>query len=143
MKHFIFLVVIVAVIVSGCAAAGPCATDKVQASSKQLLNLINQWQDAYNIARSTSRIGLAAPVQSLQALRREVEALEVPPCLTAARGYLVQHMNRIVDGFLSFMAQQDDAVVQAKFDQADAALTQYTDEMNRIAACAPNCPEAK
>lgn len=56
-----------------------------------------------------------------------------------AKGYLLDSMNYTVDGFLSFMGQDADSLVQNKFNNAKTLLTQYNDEMDRITICAPNC----
>lgn len=140
MKKSLLLLILSAVLLAcGPATPGPCDKDKVQAAAKQLLDIVNKWHDAYQLASSASRISLAAPVQSLQAIKRDTESLDVPKCLTAARGYLSDHMNASITGFLDFMAQKSDGTVQSDFDKASAALSEYTDEMKRIAACAPDC----
>jgi hypothetical protein len=141
MKKSLLFLLLFAIILSACgpAAPGPCDKDLVQAASKQLLDIVKKWQDAYNIASSTGRIGLAQPVQEMQSIKRETEALEVPKCLTTARDYLASHMNSSVNGFLAFMSQESDAVVQDNFTEANDLLSKYTAEMERIADCVPDC----
>lgn len=142
MKHLLIVLCLAELLISSCgpAAPGPCDADPVNAAGKQLGALSSRWRDAYKLASSSSRIALASPIQNLQEIKRETQALEVPQCLTKARGYLVDSMNAAIDGFLSFMAQEADAVIHDKFTSADQSLAQYTSEVQRIQACVPNCP---
>ena len=67
-------------------------TDPLQTSLKAADDLYARWKDGKQVANLTSRIGLATPVATLQALRRETEALIVPDCLKRGKTDLLAAM---------------------------------------------------
>lgn len=73
----------------------------------QLLSIYRRWIDAERLAMSTSRIALASPAASMQALLREAEALTTPPCLNTARQSLVELLSKSSDAILKFMGKQE------------------------------------
>ena len=123
----------------GSAAPGPCDFDKVEAANKQLVDIGRNWEIAYNLASNTSIAELAAPVKTMQSIKRDVDALEVPACLTTARGYFSEHIRYTIEGLQAAMAQKPDSTVHDLISRANALLTKYVDEMGRVVACAPNC----
>jgi hypothetical protein len=58
---------------------GPCGTSRVKVASAQMQNIVKRWQSANEIASATPRIGLAVPMDTMQKLMSEAEAVDVPP----------------------------------------------------------------
>ena len=79
------------------------ARTSVQKATDGLDNLYKRWKDAALLAGATSRIALAGPMASLQAIKRETEALEVSACLTPAKTKLIAGMTAFIDGMVTFM----------------------------------------
>ena len=77
--------------------------DTAQAARQEFTRLQAQWKDSLELASSTPRIGLAGPLQRLQALRQETQAVAVPPCLQSGKDHLVAGMNSAIDGLMAFM----------------------------------------
>lgn len=103
--------------------ASPVPTEQpctVQASAliADLEAVFDEWDDANKIAGSTSRIGLAGPVAELQKIRRSVTDMNPPECAREVETLLVNHMDKTIDGYLSFMADEPDATVSRHFDEA-------------------------
>jgi hypothetical protein len=88
-----------------------------------------EWADAIKLAGQTSRAQLANQVAALQAIKRKADAVTVPACAEVAHGHLVASMNASIDGFLAFMSQKDDLIVNANFDTAKSEMAAYADEL--------------
>jgi len=74
---------------------------------EQINEINEEWEDAFEVAASTSRIALSGPVGELQAIQREASDLEPPDCLADDHeGYLVG-METFIGLFLGFMADPD------------------------------------
>lgn len=99
-----------------------------------LKTLQARWMDALEIADSTSRISLAGPVGELQAIRREIGALEGPDCARAAGAALYIHSEAVIDGFLLFMQDEPESQIDAKFEEAFTALELYQEALADIEA---------
>ena len=113
-------------------------TDALLSTLRAVDDVYAKWQDALKVADSTGRMALAAPVAALQALRREAEALTVPPCLDAGKLALVSGMTDAVDGYLVFMqnpAKLGEALGIAKFEEAAPKLAVFK-------AARADCPTA-
>ncbi len=96
-------------------------TDALSVSLASVDSLMQRWYDAEQVASASSRMSLATPVAALQAIKREAEALTVPPCLDDSKPKLLQGMEGIVDAYLAFMTTRGadgDELVATKFKDA-------------------------
>lgn len=99
--------------------AATCLKQAQASGYSQALDAVaRKWDDAAKLASATPRIALTGPLADLMAVRRELEALTPPSCAQAQQDALVAYQNAILDAFVSFMAQDSDATVAAKFDAA-------------------------
>lgn len=136
--RFVLLVLIVIAcvmyLIIGLPNSSKTSSCKILAGSylSKLNPLIEQWDDAQQIASSTSRIALAMPVSNLQQIKREVESLNPPNCAYLAHNHLVSYMNNIILAYTDFMAQKSDAVVQRDFTTANKSMELFTQEMDKI-----------
>ena len=112
--------------ISGCSVL--CDKGKYHDTMKPLLQ---KWDDAITLANQTPRMQLAAQIQNLQSIRREVAAVEVQSCLQDTHAILLRAMDLQINGFLSFLAQDPDASVQNYFNQADRTLQEWTDALSK------------
>lgn len=94
----------------------------VSSANEKLDKAKAQWVDALTIATSTPRIGLAVPITNLQKIRQEVQALDVPQCLSESKGHLVKGMNEGLDGMLTFMRNDMHKYELEEFTQNKAKL---------------------
>lgn len=119
---------------------GPCGVSRVEAASRQLGDQLQEFSDAYTIASSTARIGLAGPVSDMQAVQRATEEIEVPACLEAAQVELVQSMDEAVLGFLAFMSQESDTAVARHMSASSDHIDAFNIQLLTVQGCRPFCP---
>ena len=72
-----------------------------------LLDLYRRWADAERLAMATSRVSLATPAASMQALQREAEQLQTPECLAASRKALVELITKSSNAVLQFPGKEE------------------------------------
>lgn len=102
--------------------------DLLAQSLKQFDDVVVRFYDASRVAGSTSRIALAQPVAAMQALHRETEQLNVPPCLATGRDDLIEAMKATVDAYIAFMQNRDklgDVLAAAHFEKAEKSTERY------------------
>jgi hypothetical protein len=99
----------------------------LEISIKSATDIYAKWKDGIEVAQRTSRVGLATPVATLQALRREAENLIVPDCLKTGKANLLEAMKLEIDGFLAFMGDttMGKYVAQANSDAAAKLLVGF------------------
>jgi len=97
--------------------------EQSQSFISQLDAQTTAWDDAIAIANSTSRISLSGPISNLQNIRREVSNLDYPVCAQFVYQHALEYMNSTIEGFLSFMSDDPDSVVNKHFDTASNQLT--------------------
>lgn len=103
--------------------------DALTAANKALDLVLTRWNDATKVAGTTGRIALAAPVSTLQAVRREAEALSVSPCMDPAKALLVSSMQHTIDAFITFMRNKldiGDTLAQPSFEEASKQFAAFT-----------------
>lgn len=93
--------------------------------------LIGKWDDAVTLAEQTPRMAVADRIESLQAIRRELTAFEVPSCADGAKAHLAKHMTGVIDGFLLFLGKEEYAS-PAKFQEARDEKERFLQERARI-----------
>jgi len=70
----------------------------------ELFNQVSQeWDDALELAGSTSRINLPPRIAELQSLRRNIQTQEWPKCAKPGQEHLISGMNSMIDGFILFL----------------------------------------
>ncbi len=85
----------------------PNAKIKGPPQAAQLLAVYQRWIDAERLAMSTSRIALAVPASTLQALRREIQGMQVAACLEDARQSLEVLIHKSAEAVLQFMGKEE------------------------------------
>ncbi len=109
-----------------CADQAKPALDKMQ-------DIAREWDDANALAGQTPRASLAGPIASLQQIRRNAEDIEVPGCAQGVHDSLVGAMDATITGYLDFLGQKGDFVVNASFDRASNKMREFNNELARIA----------
>lgn len=84
--------------------ASACAMADGTPITAAFLPLAARWGDAVVLADNTPRIALSGAVGQLQAIRREVESVDWPPCARRAADLLSDGMNSEISGYLGFMS---------------------------------------
>ena len=120
--------------------SGPCGMTKISSALVTLRQQKAKFDDADKIASSAARIELAIPVQNLQTIRSETEAVEVPECLLEARQYLLYGMEDTVNAYLHVLADDPQADMEQDSTWAANSFDMYTDAVGYMMECAPFCP---
>lgn len=102
--------------------------------------LLDEWNDANDLASSTPRMSLGPAVAELQRIQRDTDNLYFPQCAYAAHSQLVAGMESAVEGYLAFLAQEPDATVEEHFEDAALNFENYTQTLQRIQAEATPAP---
>lgn len=111
--------------------AEPC---KLQAKSylENVEKITIEWDDANQVANSTSRIALSPAVAELQRIRRELSIINYPDCASNAHDYLLKYMDKVIDGYLAFMAQDPEADISRNFDEGSNYFRLWEQEYLKI-----------
>ena len=99
---------------------------------EELERLEEQWFDAVEVADSTSRISLSGPVGELQTIKREIEELEGPECASGAGNALFRHAEYVIEGFLLFMQDEPESLIESEFNKATTSLEAYYNALEFI-----------
>jgi hypothetical protein len=68
-----------------------------------MIKIIGHWADGLRLADATPPVALSQPVSNLQAIKRDLEALEVGSCIEVAKRLLNRTMETAINGFLLVM----------------------------------------
>lgn len=74
---------------------------------KTLSGIHRRWSDGIKVAINTPQFALPGPINVLQAVRRDAEMLQVPPCLVEPKKKLVAGMNKVIEVFVQFMGSAE------------------------------------
>lgn len=99
---------------------GPCGVERVRASLKDLTELTERWRDEVLIAGTVPRFAMGGPFAELLRTRRELEDLEVAPCLAVARHYREEEMVASIALFRGLMADSVGSTVVFQTAAAEA-----------------------
>lgn len=151
----LFLVVLLVVVsASACgeATAGstavtptyaPCSPQNVVGEIGPLNALMREFDDAAQLAAVVQVDQLVSVIPSLQAVRRRVEDLQVPDCLSDLKGIELQEMNAFINTLLVFVQVRDtqSQVVAEGLAQAQSLHNQYNLELARLLGVTLSAPE--
>ncbi len=122
MKRNVFLILVLGILLVSCSFGTSCNEEDYNAVVEPLLQ---EWDDSISIANQTPRMGLPNVIPDLQDIKRRTAALEIPECFEEAHSFLILYMEYTIDGFLAFMGQEDDEVVNQKFNLAETNFETY------------------
>jgi hypothetical protein len=110
----------------------PCSPELLEPIIKDYASIETRFNDAFNLANNTPRGSLSPQISELQAIRRDANELAEPDCLAVAKVHMIKYMDAIIDGFILFLdADNPDAVVNAKFDEASKELSAYERSLDK------------
>lgn len=82
---------------------------------RQIHAITEKWDDAFNVASSSSRIALSQPVARLQEIKGAAKILKISAEMQDCHQHLLGYMDGTIEGFLSFMQNSD-----SKYDFSSA-----------------------
>lgn len=102
-----------------------------------LIRLYRRWADADRLAGSTARIALAGPVQRLQEIAREAGAIDVPPCVSAARSALQDLTQKSAEGYIQFMRKNELGTMVYEWIDKPRVLADFEWQVKRAGCALP------
>lgn len=106
-----------------------CDTEQV---ARNLEEIAERWDDAFDVASSTSRIAMAGPISDMQTIRRETRNQVWPECAQKAQQELVGWMDESIDAFTAFMAQEDDDTVKRHIERGQRHRDRFISALNDL-----------
>jgi len=89
------------------ATPDPCAAENLLDEVAKVQDLVNEFQDSWIAANSTPQVMIILPIMELQAVRRDLQKLDVPACEEAIKTASLNYMNSTINYLVFFMANPD------------------------------------
>ena len=99
----------------------------------QIQPLLEEWDDAVEVANSTARIALSPLVRDMQGIQHNVEDVTVPDCARHGSALLIEGMGSVIDSFIAFMGDEPDFVVSLYFSTGYEEMTRGVEELGALA----------
>ena len=133
MKRFLLLLMLVPLLV-GCGVPGMTASCEsgLPDFAKTLDPLAREWDDANALANSTPRAALAVQIGNLQSVRRRVQDVTAPECGAPMKQHLIGAMDETIQGYIAFLGQKSDSVVQGHFTAASTEMKSYQESIAAV-----------
>jgi len=91
---------------TSAASADPCAAEALQSYRAAYGDIIGRWNTVLIEAGRTSPENLKGPIEHLQGLAAELNALTPPPCARSAHEATAQSMRQTIEGYQNLMTQK-------------------------------------
>lgn len=110
----------------------PTCQQLAQVYDDEIKLVLSSWNDAQKIVDASPRMSLATPLATLQTIKRDTAAKIVPSCIEQTHGILLQWMDATIEGYLVFLRNEGQPVVDAQFEVASAWFGIYKSNMNKL-----------
>jgi len=110
----------------------PCAEENMSTSIKPANDLMREFDDASELAANLSQEQVPTVITNMQRIRREVEDLDVPACLSNLKTHELAHMNAVIDTLVAFVGGASKDTLTKGITQARSEHDQYTLEMAHL-----------
>ena len=120
----------------GGASATPTVGACTASGGKPVYDLLQSysvnWEKAANRADTAPRTALAAEIESMRTIRRDLSAEQLPTCGKAAQTAFVAMMDTIIEGFSATVEQQPKETTSAIFERARIQKETLRDEVQKL-----------
>jgi len=126
------LVTMVCIVLISCGqdSSALCAS-QTESYIRDIDPLVDEFLDTWQVAESTSRIALSPLVRDMQRAHRELQDVAPPECAEDGSNRLILGVGSIIDGFIAFMGEEDDAAVSRKVERGadlmDSGMSELAD----------------
>ena len=101
------------VVLEATPTPDPCAPENLLEEVEKVQNLVNKFQDLAYLANFTPQTELIVPIMEMQAVRRELQQLEVPACEEAIKTASLNYMNATINYLAFFMGGESQENIDA------------------------------
>ena len=124
------------------ATPDPCAPENLEASIKEVNDLMREFDDASQLASNLSREQVPNTISDMQRIRRVAEDQQVAACLTTLKKLQMAHMNSVINTMLAFVGGADANTLNSGLAQARQEHDQYTLEIVKLLGITPAATNA-
>lgn len=118
----------------------PCAKENLDATIKDVNDLMREFDDASKLASNLAKDQLPPSISDMQRIRRAAEDQKVPKCLAALKQHQLAHMNSVINTLLAFVGGADSNTLNNGLAQARKEHDLYTLEIIRLIGLTPTAP---
>jgi hypothetical protein len=115
MRKYLLWLAVASIVLTGCTSWGSCRQQST-AYFADARSLIMELRDAIDLGASSSRIALGPVVSEMQSIKRDFDDLDAPRCAAEVDSLISAGMQDCIDGFLAFMANEDESAVMVHFN---------------------------
>lgn len=92
------------------------------AYAEEMDDIIARWDDALDVALSTSRMSLDGPIGELQGIKREADRLDAPECIADSHASFVDGLDVYIGFMLDFLADADATPDEDEINRANLQM---------------------
>jgi hypothetical protein len=132
MKSMILVIISLVLLVASCSKPQASCAELTQEYRDQVMQLADKWDSANALANNSPRMQLVTPISSLQNIRNEYNNLTVPECAQKTHASMLNYMDATIDGFMAFLSDEDDNIVNSHFTRADQYFSSWNVEFAKL-----------
>jgi hypothetical protein len=110
----------------------PCASENLLEEVEKVQDLVNEFQDVAYVANFTRVNELILPIMELQAVRRELQKLDVPACEEEIKTASLNYMNSTINYLSFFMGGETKENVDAGIQNSQVLWQVVLGEFNKL-----------
>jgi len=114
------------------ATSDPCASENLLEEVEKVQDLVNAFQDVAYVANFTPQTELILPIMEMQAVRRNLQKLDVPACEEAIKTASLNYMNSTINYLSFFMGGETKENVDAGIQNSQVLWQVVLGEFNKL-----------
>ncbi|MCK4570144.1 MAG: SH3 domain-containing protein [Bacteroidales bacterium] len=114
------------------ATPDPCASENLLEEVEKVQDLVNAFQDVAYVANFTPQTELILPIMEMQAVRRNLQKLDVPECEEAIKTASLNYMNSTINYLSFFMGGETKENVDAGIQNSQVLWQVVLGEFNKL-----------
>jgi len=123
----------------------PCAPENLLEEVEKVQDLVNKFQDLAYVANFTPQAELIVPIMEMQAVRREMQKLDVPACEETIKAASLNYMNATINYLAFFMGGETEENVNAGIQNSqvlwETVLTEFNNLLTSAGLVSEDIPE--
>jgi hypothetical protein len=124
------------VVIEATPTPDPCTPENLLEEVERVQDLVNKFQDLAYLANFTPQTELIVPIMEMQAVRRELQKLDVPDCEAAIKTASLNYMNATINYLAFFMGGETQENVDAGIQNSQALWDTVLAEFNNLLSSA-------
>ncbi|NPV76516.1 MAG: hypothetical protein HPY59_09105 [Anaerolineae bacterium] len=110
----------------------PCAPSQIGFEIKKINDQVRVFDDLTFVANLTDQKLLTQPIMEMQAVRRQLEKMDPPPCLEKLNASAISYMNMVINYLAHFMGGISQEQINAEIGASQSLRTAYEEERARL-----------